>query len=81
VSVIGSDSLPYLKLDYIISTNINRGKDYRLRYRSKNAIGWSGYSPIVYVLSAAVPIAPPQPERVSTTSTQINLRLPRSTDD
>lgn len=70
-----------MKLDYTITTNITRGKDYRLRYRAKNDIGWSDYSPVVYVLAAAVPIAPPQPERVSTTSSSINLSLPRSTDD
>ena len=41
---------------------MNRGSQYRARYRTLNAIGWSEYSPIGYLLAASVPARPEQPK-------------------
>jgi hypothetical protein len=37
------------------------GLYYRLRYRALNAIGWSSYSDISYVMSARIPDTPVPP--------------------
>ena len=71
----------YLLLHFTIASNITQGTLYRLRYRSLNAIGWSEYSPIAYVLAANVPVAPLQPMFVSSTQTTVTLSLPRSQDN
>lgn len=39
----------YLLNDFAITDNIEKGTIYRLRYRVRNAIGWSDYSPIAYI--------------------------------
>lgn len=51
-------SNPYLLLKYAITERVVKGTVYRLRYRVKNAIGWSEYSPIAYIQAASKPIAP-----------------------
>lgn len=65
-SLVGSKS-NYLLTTYTIMSGIEQGTLYRLRYRARNALGWSDYSPIVYVLAATVPQAPEQPSLVSQT--------------
>jgi hypothetical protein len=50
----GSDPFS-MQLKYAISTNLVRGKNYALRYRVRNAIGWSDFSPLLYALAAGVP--------------------------
>ena len=67
----------YLKLEYTYNVGIIKGRNYRVRYRARNSIGWSEYSDIRYVLAAKVPLAPPQPMMISTDATSINLEVPR----
>lgn len=37
------------------------GRTYRLQYRVLNRIGWSDFSPVLYVLVATKPEAPAKP--------------------
>jgi len=46
---------------FTVSSGIEKGLEYRLRYRVKNAIGWSNYSPISFILAANIPNAPTKP--------------------
>jgi hypothetical protein len=39
-------------------TNVTTGLLYRARYRARNIIGWSDYSPIGFLLAASKPEAP-----------------------
>lgn len=41
-----------LNLEVIANRGIQTGFLYRIRYRALNAIGWSDYSPIGYILAA-----------------------------
>jgi hypothetical protein len=67
--------------DFTVTDNIVKATLYRLRYRSRNEIGWSDYSPIAYVRAANVPIPPLKPSyNISTTDT-VTLNIPRSLDD
>ena len=44
-----------------ITTGIVEGREYRLRYRVKNAVGWSDFSPISFILAADIPGTPLKP--------------------
>lgn len=41
--------------------NATKGVKYAFRYRAKNVYGWSGFSPVTYILAAASPSKPPRP--------------------
>jgi hypothetical protein len=71
----------YLLLEYLIKNGINKATVYRLRYRSRNIIGWSDYSPIAYILAANVPAAPLTPSFINSTAKTVTLNLPRTIDD
>lgn len=62
-----------LTLTYTVAQGITRGNTYRARYRARNAAGWSGYSPIGYLLAAVVPDAPSAPVFISASQTNITL--------
>jgi hypothetical protein len=80
ISVVGTNT-EYLKTEFTVTSNIVKGTLYRLRYRARNQIGWSSYSPIAYVRAANIAKAPQQPSYVSSTSTTVTISLPRSEDD
>lgn len=63
---------------YTISSGIERGNTYRLRYRTLNGAGWSDYSDILYALAATIPEAPPAPTLFSATGTSITLNFKES---
>jgi hypothetical protein len=48
---------------------VERGLTYRCRYRVKNTIGWSFYSPVGYLLASSVPSQPNAPEYFGATDT------------
>ena len=48
---------------------LETGLTYRVRYRTKNYVGWSAYSPVLYALVATVPSPPASPKLVSATAT------------
>lgn len=64
-----------LLTSYTISSNIVKGREYRFRYRVKNSVGWSGYSPIGFVLAANVPSTPPKPTFSSYSSDTLYLTI------
>jgi hypothetical protein len=70
-----------LNLYAYVSTGIVQGRNYQLRYRARNVNGWSQYSPITFILSAAKPIAPPRLTYVSSTSTSVTLYVSPSLND
>lgn len=73
-SYAGDDSLISLVRVFTL-TNVTKGLTYRFKYRVKNSIGWTGYSPITYILAASVPAIPVTPTIVSTADTQIQVRM------
>ena len=80
VSVGGLDPIS-LVTEYSITQGIERGRTYRLIYRTLNDAGWSDYSPALYALSATAPSAPPAPTLVSATGTTIKLAFKESEDN
>ena len=54
---------------------MTKGLVYRVRYRARNAVGWSDFSPYGYLRAADVPSPPPQPSIVSTSATEITFTL------
>lgn len=44
-----------LSTSYTFTNNVSRGKVYRARYRARNAVGWSDYSPVGYIIAATKP--------------------------
>jgi len=70
-----------MTLSYIHTRNITKGETYRARYRARNLIGWSGYSPIGYLIAASAPEAPPAPQFVSATSSTISVIVPRTLEN
>jgi len=77
IPVVGFNT-DYLKTEFTVTSNIVKGTLYRLRYRARNQIGWSSYSPIAYVRAANIAATPLQPSYVSSTSTNVTISLPRS---
>lgn len=69
-----------LATSYNHYTNVQRGNLYRTRYRVKNIIGWSDYSPISFVLAAIPPNQPPMPIIVSASATNIQIAILPSSD-
>ncbi len=63
------------------TTDVVRGRNYRFRFRVRNAAGWSGYSAVTYVTPSSKPETPPQPTFVSGSDTQIVLSFEESPDD
>jgi hypothetical protein len=60
---------------------VQRGGLYRARYRVRNVIGWTDYSPIGYILAAVAPSQPPQPTIVAATSLNIQIAIWPSADN
>jgi len=65
--VEGGDSNYTLATTHTIG-GLHRGMTYRFRYRARNSVGWSDWSPIAYLFPASVPTAPPTPVYVSSTN-------------
>ena len=53
--------------------NVVQGRVYRVRYRVKNDIGWSGYSPVGYLRAADAPSVPPSPAFIDASVSHISL--------
>lgn len=79
-NVLYGESSNSLSTTYTTS-DITKGLTYRFRYRVRNAVGWSGYSPTGYIQAASKPEAPPAPTFVSATDSAIDMSLCDSADD
>jgi len=73
-TVIGLDFNSLLR-SFTITDSILKGHTFRFKYRVKNNIGWTEFSPVTYILAASVPIKPPAAKVVSTADTQIVLQI------
>jgi hypothetical protein len=71
----------YLKDTYTVYYGIEEGVTYRFRYRSLNAVGWSEYSPITYIMAASIPEKPPRPQLAAASDTAVTLTLTPSSED
>jgi hypothetical protein len=80
VSLVGGTE-NYLKLWFIVEGNLSKGTIYRFRYRSRNSVGWSLFSNTGFIQAANVPVKPPVPVYVSSTSTSITINLMQTPDD
>jgi hypothetical protein len=58
----------------VVSDGIERGLDYRARYRAMNFNGWSSeFSDVAFIKAAGRPQIPPAPTYVSSTSTHVTF--------
>lgn len=67
-----------LSTSHQINSGIVEGRTYRFRWRAKNSVGWTNYSPIGYILAADVPDAPQAPVFDNADETQITLTFKES---
>jgi len=75
----GTDSM---STSYILKMDSMSGRVFRSRYRVRNAVGWSEYSPMGYTRAASVPSTPPAPPTfVQATDTTMTVSLTRSLDN
>jgi len=65
----------------LIFKQVTRGLLYRARYRVRNAIGFSDYSPIGYLRAASRPSAAPSPKFLAATANTITIALEPSIDN
>lgn len=77
----GGESTQFLKLSYTVYEGIAEGATFRFRFRARNAVGWSAYSPIVYIEAASRPGTPPPPRLTASSSTGLMLALFPATED
>jgi hypothetical protein len=54
---------------------LKRGMFYQFRYRGRNAVGWSEFSPVASIQAARVPSKPLKPSIVGATSTTITIQV------
>lgn len=52
-----------------------------MRYRAQHFNGWGPLSDIAYIVAAGIPLKPPAPVYVSTTSTHATVLLLQTPDD
>lgn len=61
--------------------NQTKGVLYRFRYRAKNAVGWSDWSPISRLKASGYPSIPPWPTYIWSDNISITLSFRPSDDD
>jgi hypothetical protein len=81
VALTANNGTEYLKLTYTVFAGIVEGVTYRFQYRSRNAVGWSNYSPVSYIRAAAKPERPPAPQLQTATAAGLTLILSPTAED
>lgn len=81
VALTAKNGSEYLKLTYTVFEGIVEGVTYRFQYRSRNAVGWSNYSPVSYITAAAKPEQPPAPQLQTATAAGLTLILSPTAED
>lgn len=71
-TIMGLDVNSLLR-QFTITQGIIKGRTYRFKYRVKNNVGWTEFSPVTYILAASVPIKPPAAKVLSTSDNMISL--------
>jgi len=64
----------------LITEGIVKGREYRFRYRCKNANGWGAFSDVTYIKAAVVPNIPKAPTLILATDTTIALQFYKPDD-
>lgn len=65
----------------VISHGVQRGLEYRVRYRALNFNGWGPYSEVAYIKAAGIPAKPGTPTYLWSSSTHIAFQLSPTLDD
>jgi hypothetical protein len=64
----------------LVSSNINSGFTYKLKYRAHNVQGWSGFSPEVSIIAATIPGVIDEPQTIiEGTDVKLSWQLPDNT--
>lgn len=79
-TVLGGDGYT-LDTQILVTSDIIKGRQYRLRYRAINVIGSGPWSDLKYVIASTYPKAPPQPQYVFVDNTRVDLILSETQDD
>lgn len=79
-SLIGGSTNSMLT-QFTVEQGIIKGRQHRFKYRVKNLIGWSPYSDESFVLAATQPSVPDRPYFLNFDNQQLNIVVPRSTDN
>ena len=66
---------------FVVTEGIQRGLQYRFKYRTENVNGWSEFSDIAYIYAFAVPEKPAAPVYLSGTDDSVTLKLTASRND
>ncbi len=74
-TVAGGESGLLLSTRLEVTSNIQMGLTYKVRYRAANVNGWGPWSPEGLILAASVPSAPSAPAFSSATSSSIAVTL------
>ena len=80
-TVHGGDDSPTLSLGVTVRNNIITGTAYEFRYRARNIVGWTAWSPTSSLSASTVPTAPSRPVYTSSTTSQIILSFSKSPDN
>jgi len=78
--VLGNSTELSLSRSYA-AEGLTQGSVYRFRYRVRNSLGWSGYSPSASLLVAGVPQRPDRPRVEATSSSGISLSFREAQDN
>lgn len=70
-----------LSPEVVVTFGIQRGREYRTRYRAMNFNGWGEYSPVGYIEAAGLPQKPPAPVLLASDSAQVTLSINPTADD
>jgi hypothetical protein len=62
-------------------TGLTLGREYSFRYRVRNVIGWSGYSPVTTQLVGVIPGRLQPPALLAVDASSIQLKLDTNVDD
>jgi len=66
---------------FTVIDGIERGQQYRFRYRVQNVNGWSAFSDVAYIFAFEVPERPPKPVFTSADDTSVTLAFEQSSDN
>jgi hypothetical protein len=75
ITVLGNTGLNLRTVFTVPSFLAATGQLIQARFRCKNAIGWSEFSDLDYLLKAGVPYAPPAPIFIQADSSSVTLQV------
>lgn len=78
-SMIGGQ-FDVLLTSLLIKEGVVKGREYRFRYRCKNANGWGAFSDVTYIKAAIVPNIPRAPTLIQATATTMTLQFYKPDD-